>query len=394
MKKILTGATISIIILIFALSFFNRNTIKLKLMGYDSKTINIIKKKLTKENMSTIVNTTKIENLYDLLTNENFNADNLDDYILLLNNKFNVENTIYIISNNQKISYNIITDIVNNDTYDNTKLQRYVDYYLKNNNVDIDNIILIVNNEVDTEDIDYSDILINLINSKYYVKANIKRYLNYYNNNKDIPIDKTVSIVNTKSDYEYYTNTIKTDVTKNNLMLVNKFYYLGSNYIPDNLVTIESKYGYKYKLQKDAYEHYKAMWESASEESLSLFATSPYRSYSTQDYLYNNYVKNYGKAEAERFSARAGYSEHQTGLAIDIVKKGGTFGEFEYTMEYRWLLENAHKFGFIMRYPNGKEDLTGYMFESWHYRYVGVDVATKIFSLGITFDEYYEYYLK
>ena len=93
-------------------------------------------------------------------------------------------------------------------------------------------------------------------------------------------------------------------------------------------------------------------------------------------------------------SARAGHSEHQTGLAIDIADLSLDYDNFEITKEFKWVKENAHKYGFIMRYPKGKFHITGFKYEPWHYRYVGIDVAKKIKEAGITFDEYYAYYVE
>ena len=106
--------------------------------------------------------------------------------------------------------------------------------------------------------------------------------------------------------------------------------------------------------------------------------------------MYNKRLRAYGIVYADNYSARAGHSEHQTGLAIDI---GSTKTSFEYTNEFKWLQEHAHEYGFIMRYPKGKTWITGYEYEPWHYRFVGVDAATKIFEEGITFEEYYAKYI-
>lgn len=94
------------------------------------------------------------------------------------------------------------------------------------------------------------------------------------------------------------------------------------------------------------------------------------------------------------FSARPGYSEHQTGLATDIDNGGRTYILFKDTQEYQWMQENAHKYGFIQRYQEGKESITGYNVESWHYRYVGTETAEFIKSKNITYDEYYETFIK
>lgn len=116
--------------------------------------------------------------------------------------------------------------------------------------------------------------------------------------------------------------------------------------------------------------------------------SSGYRSYSTQQSLYNKYVRRDGAAAADRYSARPGYSEHQTGLAFDIIKAGMTSDQP--TLDsWAWLAEHAHEYGFILRYPDGKESVTGYQSEPWHYRYVGVENAQKIHATGLTLEEYF-----
>lgn len=112
---------------------------------------------------------------------------------------------------------------------------------------------------------------------------------------------------------------------------------------------------------------------------------SGYRSYSYQASLYNNYVNSYGQTQADRFSARPGYSEHQTGLAFDLKHSNGTL--VETTPEVNWIAAHAHEYGFIVRYPSGKESITGYMAEPWHLRYVG-DQASAIYASGLTLEEY------
>ena len=114
----------------------------------------------------------------------------------------------------------------------------------------------------------------------------------------------------------------------------------------------------------------------------------------TSNILYNDYVNRNGIEWADKWSAKPGFSEHQTGLALDITTSSATFDNFEDTEAYDWLVNNSYKYGFILRYPSDDYYLTGYNFESWHFRYVGVDVATKIYNEKITFEEYYEYYVK
>ncbi len=113
---------------------------------------------------------------------------------------------------------------------------------------------------------------------------------------------------------------------------------------------------------------------------------SGYRSYTYQNGLYWSYVSSYGEARADTFSARAGYSEHQTGLAFDLIDGYGNL--VESSREVNWIAKNAHKYGFIVRYQKGKEHITGYQAEPWHLRYLGVDLATKVYNSGLTLEEY------
>lgn len=137
---------------------------------------------------------------------------------------------------------------------------------------------------------------------------------------------------------------------------------------------------------------FEKMAARAKQDGFTLVAFSGYRSYDYQTTLYNNYLKRDGKTAADRYSARPGYSEHQSGLSYDIGEKGHEdlwlTSEFGDSPAGQWLVNNAHKYGFILRYPEGKEDITGYMYESWHFRYVGVEVATAIYEANSTLEEY------
>jgi D-alanyl-D-alanine carboxypeptidase len=161
------------------------------------------------------------------------------------------------------------------------------------------------------------------------------------------------------------------------VLIVNKKHSLPSNYNPG--------------VSSTAQKGVDAMVLDAKRDGVTLKTISTFRTYSYQSNLYNNYVKKHGKAKADRFSARPGYSEHQTGLAFDF---GGTSqshwleGSFAGTKEGQWLSANAHKYGFILRYPKDKENITGYMYEPWHFRYIGSDMATKVKASGNTLEEY------
>ena len=127
---------------------------------------------------------------------------------------------------------------------------------------------------------------------------------------------------------------------------------------------------------------------------VSLMVNSSYRPYKDQESIYKQY-KNVSLKYADSYAARPGYSEHQTGLAIDITSlENPLVKDFKVSPEYQWLKDNCYKYGFILRYPEGKEHITGYNTESWHFRYVGLEVAKKIYLENITFDEYYAYYIE
>lgn len=192
------------------------------------------------------------------------------------------------------------------------------------------------------------------------------------------------NIITNKTSKDYTIKTYYGVTHINNIIIVNKTYSLPSNYVPNNLVTIN---GYIKVIDyvKDAFNELKS---DAGSIGLNIYASSGYRSYNDQNYIYNNYVKIDGQEKADTYSARAGYSEHQTGLAIDL---NSIDMSFDNTDESSWLKDNCYRYGFIIRYPNGKDSITGYMYEPWHIRYVGKELASKLYNDGewITLEEYY-----
>ncbi len=134
------------------------------------------------------------------------------------------------------------------------------------------------------------------------------------------------------------------------------------------------------------------MFSSAAADGVTLVFGSGYRSEALQRQFYNSYVAQDGQIAADRYSARPGTSEHQTGLSFDATSTSGTCHLeicFEDTPEGKWLAEHAHKYGFIIRYPNGKENITGYQYEPWHMRYVGTELATELKNSGQTMEEFF-----
>ena len=135
------------------------------------------------------------------------------------------------------------------------------------------------------------------------------------------------------------------------------------------------------------------MFSAAKQAGYTMWAQSGFRSYSTQQRLYNNYVNRDGKTAADTYSARPGHSEHQSGLAFDVcaTNKPCISSSFDNTEEAKWLASNAYKYGFILRYPKSKVNETGFMYESWHFRYVGKELSNKLYNDGdwITLEDYF-----
>ena len=184
------------------------------------------------------------------------------------------------------------------------------------------------------------------------------------------------------------------DKTSWNLILVNK-----DNYLPDNFDVKLKNLSNGHKVDERIYEYLQNMLDDAKKEGLDPIICSSYRTLETQTKLYNKKVKEYTKngyskenaeKEASMWVAIPGTSEHHTGLAVDIVSNSyQTLDEKqENTKEQKWLMENSYKYGFILRYPTSKSAITGINYEPWHYRYVGVEHATKIKELGVTLEEY------
>ena len=245
-------------------------------------------------------------------------------------------------------------------------------------------------------DHDYNEYIIDLIQKKYFLKKNLDKYLTYITDNNSNDYDNVISIINVRSNEEWYSSPTDSKLEDNNLILTNKFNKLPDNYEPDDLIDISNVYSYgeNQKLRSDAYNAFINMFNDAKKENITLIVNSSYRSYQDQENTYNNYSTWYSKGEADKIAARPGFSEHQTGLSIDIMTYKANRNNFEETDAFKWLQDNAYKYGFILRYPKDKEYLTGYSYESWHYRYVGKEIANYIKENNITFDEYYAYYLE
>ncbi len=292
------------------------------------------------------------------------------------------------LSNYSYLSY--LVDLINANDFKSDYLARYISYIQNiQSDYSIDDVIYLVNNDITYE---YSQKLVDIVRSKYFLKSRLERYMKYDSDD----INTIITNVNSNLDYDFYTNIQKSDTSKGNLIIVNKYYQLDNDYYYGELVTMDKAYDNKSgsKLNKEAYAAFQKLVDAGEKEGYHIRNNSAYRSYNTQSGLYNNYKNSNGLTWADKWSARPGHSEHQTGLALDVgVKNEYSLGKFESSPEFTWMKNNAHLYGFILRYPKGKEYITGYGYEPWHYRYVGVDVATYIYENNITYEEYYAYFV-
>ncbi|MGN1398455.1 MAG: M15 family metallopeptidase [Erysipelotrichaceae bacterium] len=280
--------------------------------------------------------------------------------------------------------YEQIDDLLNDQQYNPAKTKQYLDYLSGiSESYELNDVIKIVNKELDYP---YSKKLAVIVNDPYFIDSLIDRYLNYESED----YQKIVAAVNSNIDYPYYTNTKPADLSQGELVLINKYNYLDENYVPDDIVDVDLYHSYSgNSLAKVAFDNYIVMHSAALKDGIQLILFSGYRSYQLQDDLWTSRSDSRGIEYADEYTARAGYSEHQTGLALDITR----YDSDDVEEAYCWLADNSYKYGFILRYPQGKEDITGYSYEPWHFRYVGKEVAQKIYEKNITFDEYYAYYI-
>ena len=263
------------------------------------------------------------------------------------------------------------------------------DYITIDQSLSVDDCIMIVNKGYFTDS--YSEETLALMKTPFYVHSRLERYLNYLEGDN---YRQTVELVNADADLKPYEEYQDSNLEDGYLVLCNKYNSLGE-WAPDDCVDIESRYGLSSTLRYDAYEAFKDMADDMADLGLDIWITSAYRSYDKQESNYNYYLSlGDSVTEVDSYCARPGFSEHQTGLVVDVIKPGGDLGDFQYTEEYQWMKDHAHEYGFILRYPEDKEPVTGYVFESWHYRYVGEDVAKYIYEQNITLDEYHAYFIE
>lgn len=215
----------------------------------------------------------------------------------------------------------------------------------------------------------------------------LSRYEEYQKENH-CSLDEAVLKVNIGLDHDFYTQIESIDNQNEYTVLVNKYHSLG-DYEPSDLKNLS--YDAKYQLREQARDAFEELVSRAKLENVFIRPYSAYRSYNYQKSLYNQYVNRDGKEIADTYSARPGHSEHQTGLAVDVWSEGYT--EIKEN-DAKWLQENSYKYGFIVRYTKENKSITGYIEEPWHLRYLGVEIATNVYKSNLTYDEYYDLYIK
>ena len=233
-----------------------------------------------------------------------------------------------------------------------------------------------------------------LKNTSYYNKHYLNRYIKFKSNHPELDNEEIVTRVNIGLDKPFYTNTRYSNKLNDIGILVNKYIRVPNNYKPSDLVLMDKYAKDNIYLVKEAYDNYILMAETAQKNNLNIRAISAYRDVNYQKELYSKYTQNDSINKVDTYSARPGFSEHHTGLCIDIDNMASSYEYFEYTDEYQWMINNSYKYGFILRYPKDKEAITGYMYESWHYRYVGRKASKYIHKNNITYDEYFVKFLE
>ena len=195
------------------------------------------------------------------------------------------------------------------------------------------------------------------------------------------------------SDYGVPIVSTLTSDDGNPLVLGNKEYTVSRDYYPTDMVDIDGSLStnQNLKVKREAYDAYLAMLKDAKAEGLNFCICSAYRGFAVQESLYYNSLSSNGKEYTDKMFAYPGRSEHHTGYAIDVTSASMNWGLSQDYASYpdgAWIAEHCDEYGFIIRYPKGDEEITGYMYEPWHIRYVGVEIAKEITEAGITLEEY------
>jgi len=334
-------------ILVVGLGFWlNSTPQKLSRLGYNTNEIGVITARLSRSEMRLVFESEYLPELGQLLSGETAPAD------------FRVEKLADYIQAQQKykLQPEVTLRLVNHPDYDASE--------------------------------EYTERTVEILYGEYYLARNRARYFALMRDKPELRAAEVVAQVNANRDREYYTETEVAKIENGDLLLVNKYYYLDRDFAVD-LVEQSASYGsIGERMERATYAAFEELFAAAQAAGYQLYVTSGYRGYEEQEEVFASYLAEGDEEYALKYAAKPGYSEHQTGRAIDVFTPGETTSSFANSPVAAWLAEHAHEYGFILRYPEGKEDLTGYSYEPWHYRYVGHAAAEEIFQRGITLEEY------
>lgn len=399
MKKIVIIVTSSFtfLVVIFLILFFTGKSFLLRNTNLNKKEKLALTNNFSKEEIKYFLER-NCENFIAKMIHENdFSKENAISYCDYKNkNTYAEEDIIYLVNANlTDIEYtDIVKQIIHSENIKSENIKRYIEFSQKNENININDVITLVNLDYDTLS-EQNDVTKELFLVHYFITENLSRYLAYKQNHAELDANVIVSLVNSNRDYNFYTNTQKANPDKNEKILVNKYFNLDEDYVPE-LVTLKETYTTRSsRVTKAVQNAFINMAEEAKKQNLTLLCQNAYRSYDSQNYIYNDILRNKGVEYTDAHESRPGFSEYQTGLSLDIVHgKDKNIEELVKSDEFTWLKDNAYKFGFILRYPEGKENITGISYTPYHYRYVGKEVAKTIWTENITLEEYYAYYEK
>ena len=361
-RKPLVIISAVVVVIIIILAFYFNRIGELENLGYSEEAAKSI---IFKFKYSYIMDIGENKTLNAAFESDDYIEDNLDNYA-----KIDYENQKYLIRNINKLldkgySVNEVNLIISKGDDES------------------------VSDFVKRDKVKYIEEFLSIDFAKL---ENLDRYVEYQDKEND-DAETTVLYVNMDFDKEDYVDPLVIDEF-DNYVLVNKHRQLSSKYIPDDLVTIDEEYvkaDGKVKIERNVAKAFYAMAEAASKEGMELMVSSGYRSYKDQEEVTNTYLELYGQNYVDNYVAKPGFSEHQTAMSLDVASK--SVDTFVNSDEYVWMMDNAYKYGFILRYPKSKEDITGYKCEAWHYRYVGKKIAKYIHDNNITYDEYYVMFL-
>lgn len=224
---------------------------------------------------------------------------------------------------------------------------------------------------------------------EWYKQDNAGRYTAYSEKRPQLSQEDVVWQVNSMLDYEMYNHDVPVSGYDDLYIIVNKYYKVSDDYCPPDLVSLDGV-----QVRESTKTAFEEMRRAAKADGRSIRVVSGYRTVEYQQGLYNRYLASDSKENVDRYSARPGYSEHHTGYAIDLFGSQDGLRNFVNTPEYTWVKENCYKYGFIIRYTEENEAVTGYESEPWHLRYIGVEAATDMHCKNVgSFEEYKAKYL-